>query len=110
MLQKVMTITEMLNRHTFSTMLKSRNFSLILLILVFLLTSSPSSTYPASDQEELQDVQPWEIQDSYREYRDDGDVLAPPPRPRIFESKESVKAYLRKLNDYFTIIGRPRFG
>ncbi|CAH8535231.1 hypothetical protein MS3_00004793 [Schistosoma haematobium] len=36
--------------------------------------------------------------------------IAPPERPFIFETPEALRTYLHKLNEYFAIIGRPRFG
>ncbi|CAH8536825.1 unnamed protein product [Schistosoma rodhaini] len=36
--------------------------------------------------------------------------IVPPERPFIFETPEALRTYLHKLNEYFAIIGRPRFG
>nr|CAH8845518.1 unnamed protein product [Trichobilharzia regenti] len=48
--------------------------------------------------------------DDYRRISTREAKLVPPERPAIFESPEALRAYLLKLNEYFAIIGRPRFG
>jgi len=35
-------------------------------------------------------------------------LSAPPDRPNAFKNQDEVKDYLRALNDYFSIVGRPR--
>jgi len=37
-------------------------------------------------------------------------VPGPPRRPPVFSSPEELKDYLQALNEYFAIVGRPRFG
>jgi len=39
---------------------------------------------------------------------DDDDFTGFPERPKTFRSPEELKEYLRTLNDYFAIAGRPR--
>ncbi|XP_074653141.1 pro-neuropeptide Y-like isoform X4 [Tubulanus polymorphus] len=34
----------------------------------------------------------------------------PPERPQVFTSPEALRDYLRQLNEYFAVVGRPRFG
>jgi hypothetical protein len=36
--------------------------------------------------------------------------VTPPPKPAIFRTVEELDEYLHRLNEYYTIIGRPRFG
>jgi hypothetical protein len=36
--------------------------------------------------------------------------VTPPPKPAIFRTVEELEDYLHRLNEYYTIIGRPRFG
>jgi hypothetical protein len=37
------------------------------------------------------------------------DMMAgPPERPEIFKSPRELRDYLKQLNDYFSIVGRPR--
>ena len=36
-------------------------------------------------------------------------LSGPPERPSEFKNEGEVKEYLRALNDYFSIVGRPRF-
>jgi len=36
------------------------------------------------------------------------DLAGFPERPEVFRSPEELKAYLRALNEYFAIAGRPR--
>ena len=35
-------------------------------------------------------------------------MLAPPERPAGFRNPRELKQYLRALNDYYSIVGRPR--
>lgn len=35
-------------------------------------------------------------------------LSGPPERPSAFKNQDEVKDYLRALNDYFSIVGRPR--
>ncbi|XP_045208683.1 pro-neuropeptide Y-like isoform X2 [Mercenaria mercenaria] len=37
-------------------------------------------------------------------------MLAPPSRPSEFRSPGQLRSYLKALNDYYAIVGRPRFG
>ncbi|CAH8516280.1 unnamed protein product [Heterobilharzia americana] len=46
----------------------------------------------------------------YRRIRPRAAELVPPERPLMFETPEALRTYLHKLNEYFAIIGRPRFG
>jgi len=39
-----------------------------------------------------------------------GEMLAPPPRPAEFTSADQLRTYLAQLNEYYSIMGRPRFG
>ena len=39
---------------------------------------------------------------------DDDDLAGFPERPSIFRNPEELKEYLRALNEYFAIAGRPR--
>jgi Pancreatic hormone peptide len=39
---------------------------------------------------------------------DDDDLAGFPERPSMFRSPEELKEYLRALNEYFAIAGRPR--
>lgn len=34
----------------------------------------------------------------------------PPLRPSLFRSPNDLRDYLQKLNEYYAIVGRPRFG
>jgi hypothetical protein len=36
--------------------------------------------------------------------------VTPPAKPAIFRTVEELDDYLQRLNEYYTIIGRPRFG
>ncbi|XP_048779585.1 pro-neuropeptide Y-like [Ostrea edulis] len=38
------------------------------------------------------------------------DSLSPPSRPSAFRSPAQLRKYLKALNDYYAIVGRPRFG
>ncbi|CAF1502677.1 unnamed protein product, partial [Didymodactylos carnosus] len=38
------------------------------------------------------------------------DVPPPPPRPQRFYSRQQLKEYLQKVHEYYSIVGRPRFG
>ncbi|XP_061185597.1 pro-neuropeptide Y-like [Saccostrea echinata] len=38
------------------------------------------------------------------------DSLLPPSRPSAFRSPAQLRRYLKALNDYYAIVGRPRFG
>lgn len=37
-----------------------------------------------------------------------GVMGGPPERPDVFRNPEELKEYLKALNDYFAIVGRPR--
>ncbi|KAK7497613.1 hypothetical protein BaRGS_00011253, partial [Batillaria attramentaria] len=37
-------------------------------------------------------------------------MLAPPARPDEFRSPGELRRYLKALNEYYAIVGRPRFG
>lgn len=37
-------------------------------------------------------------------------MLAPPERPAEFRSPRELRQYLKALNEYYAIVGRPRFG
>ncbi|XP_071100853.1 uncharacterized protein [Haliotis cracherodii] len=37
-------------------------------------------------------------------------MLAPPDRPSEFRSPDQLRQYLKALNEYYAIVGRPRFG
>ncbi|XP_064594495.1 pro-neuropeptide Y-like isoform X2 [Liolophura sinensis] len=37
-------------------------------------------------------------------------MLAPPDRPTEFRSPNELRRYLKALNEYYAIVGRPRFG
>jgi len=39
-----------------------------------------------------------------------GKMLAPPVRPTEFTSATQLRKYLAALNEYYSIMGRPRFG
>ena len=40
----------------------------------------------------------------------DMSVLAgPPERPEDFKNPEELREYLKALNDYFSLVGRPRY-
>jgi hypothetical protein len=36
--------------------------------------------------------------------------VTPPPKPAIFRTVGELNDYLRRLNEYYLLIGRPRFG
>jgi len=38
------------------------------------------------------------------------EMLAPPTRPQEFKSAQQLRQYLAALNEYYSIMGRPRFG
>jgi len=38
------------------------------------------------------------------------EMLAPPPRPAEFTTAKQLRQYLAALNEYYSIMGRPRFG
>ena len=40
---------------------------------------------------------------------DDDELAGFPERPNVFRSPEELKEYLRALNEYFAIAGRPRY-
>lgn len=40
---------------------------------------------------------------------DDDDLAGFPERPNIFRNPDELKEYLRALNEYFAIAGRPRY-
>lgn len=37
-------------------------------------------------------------------------MLAPPDRPTEFRNPGELRRYLKALNEYYAIVGRPRFG
>uniref|UniRef100_A0A0B6Y8W1 Neuropeptide Y n=1 Tax=Arion vulgaris TaxID=1028688 RepID=A0A0B6Y8W1_9EUPU len=37
-------------------------------------------------------------------------MLTPPERPREFRHPNELRQYLKELNEYYAIMGRPRFG
>ncbi|BFZ22779.1 hypothetical protein BsWGS_25818 [Bradybaena similaris] len=37
-------------------------------------------------------------------------MLSPPERPREFKNPSELRQYLKELNEYYAIMGRPRFG
>jgi len=37
-------------------------------------------------------------------------MLSPPARPAEFRSPHELRRYLKALNEYYAIVGRPRFG
>ncbi|KAL3835976.1 hypothetical protein ACJMK2_021439 [Sinanodonta woodiana] len=37
-------------------------------------------------------------------------MLSPPGRPSEFRTPDQLRKYLKALNDYYAIVGRPRFG
>ncbi|XP_014681459.1 PREDICTED: pro-neuropeptide Y-like isoform X2 [Priapulus caudatus] len=39
-----------------------------------------------------------------------GDMPLPPQRPGVFKTPHQLRTYLQKLNEYYAIVGRPRFG
>ncbi|KAI3383679.1 hypothetical protein SNEBB_009263 [Seison nebaliae] len=43
-------------------------------------------------------------------YAQFSDLPAPPNKPDRFQSKSELRDYLRKLHDYYSVVGRPRFG
>ena len=36
------------------------------------------------------------------------DMNAPPSRPEVFRNPQELRDYLKALNEYFAIVGRPR--
>ncbi|BHF64221.1 hypothetical protein SprV_0200722100 [Sparganum proliferum] len=38
------------------------------------------------------------------------EALQPPSKPPAFKDPEALRNYIRKVNEYFALIGRPRFG
>nr|ADC84429.1 neuropeptide Y prohormone 1 [Schmidtea mediterranea] len=36
--------------------------------------------------------------------------IEPPAKPEFFDDPELLRNYIKKLNEYFAIVGRPRFG
>jgi len=36
-------------------------------------------------------------------------MLSPPGRPSEFRSPDELRSYLKALNDYYAIVGRPRY-
>ena len=36
------------------------------------------------------------------------DMNGPPARPEVFHNPQELRDYLRALNEYFAIVGRPR--
>jgi peptide YY len=38
------------------------------------------------------------------------DAIGPPERPEVFRNPEELREYLKQLNEYFAIVGRPRLG
>ncbi|VDL96633.1 unnamed protein product [Schistocephalus solidus] len=36
------------------------------------------------------------------------ETLQPPPKPPTFKDPEALRNYIRKVNEYFALIGRPR--
>nr|QUP51999.1 NPF-1 [Urechis unicinctus] len=38
------------------------------------------------------------------------DLHGPPERPKVFRNPDELRDYLKALNEYFAIVGRPRFG
>lgn len=36
-------------------------------------------------------------------------LLAPPSRPNYFSTPDQLRTYLKALNEYYSIVGRPRF-
>ncbi|CAL1533953.1 unnamed protein product [Lymnaea stagnalis] len=37
-------------------------------------------------------------------------MLTPPERPEEFKNPNELRKYLKALNEYYAIVGRPRFG
>ena len=35
-------------------------------------------------------------------------MSGPPPRPEVFRNPQELRDYLKALNEYFAIVGRPR--
>ena len=35
-------------------------------------------------------------------------MSGPPERPKVFKNPDELKKYLKALNEYFAIVGRPR--
>jgi hypothetical protein len=48
--------------------------------------------------------------ESVRSMSNDDDLSGFPERPNVFRSPQELKEYLRALNEYFAIAGRPRYG
>ena len=38
------------------------------------------------------------------------DMTGPPERPEFFRNPAELREYLKALNEYYAIVGRPRFG
>ncbi|VDN11051.1 unnamed protein product [Dibothriocephalus latus] len=38
------------------------------------------------------------------------EAMQPPVKPPAFSNPEALRNYIRKVNEYFALIGRPRFG
>lgn len=38
------------------------------------------------------------------------DGIDQPERPIVFKNKAELMSYLKKLNEYYAVVGRPRFG
>ena len=36
------------------------------------------------------------------------DMAGPPKRPEVFRNPQELRDYLKSLNEYFAIVGRPR--
>ena len=36
------------------------------------------------------------------------DMHGPPVRPKVFRNADELRGYLKALNEYFAIVGRPR--
>jgi len=69
--------------------MSARLSTLFLLVAVLLCTVSISSARAAAVAEE--------------------DLTGFPERPNVFRSPDELKEYLRALNEYFAIAGRPRY-
>ncbi|XP_052092380.1 pro-neuropeptide Y-like isoform X1 [Mytilus californianus] len=37
-------------------------------------------------------------------------MLRPPSKPDYFQNPKQLRRYLKELNDFYAIVGRPRFG
>ena len=42
------------------------------------------------------------------EVKSQADIPGPPMRPEVFRNPQELRNYLRSLNEYFAIVGRPR--